>query len=311
MSDVGVAFSGGGIRSAALTSGVLRRLLESGAEFDYLSCVSGGGFTAAAFLDWKHRNREKNDREWHKKFFEHMRSRVGYLCSWERPLQGILDSIILVFLLLIVNLLIPCIIYGAGAIPSAFVIDYVFGAVMRKGFNCTDVPQISRGLNITERHCTRQFEIGQPEVREQLYLFFFLFLAFFVSYFIKTIVPMRLRSIVRYFKILLGSLLALTLFPWLIQQFTGVLPSWLNALIIILSIFFWLGFPPLRGEVSLVLMTYFYAFVVKWRVYETSVMGIVYEEQLFYTLLLISGFCLWLTPFIGMFSTTAGFTYYK
>lgn len=45
--------------------------------------------------------------------------------------------------------------------------------------------------------------------------------------------------------------------------------------------------------------------------YETSIVGIVYEEQLFYTLLLISGFCLWLNPFVGMFSTTAVFTYYK
>ena len=42
-SQVGLAFSGGGIRSAAFCSGVLRRLLERNVQVDYLSCVSGGG----------------------------------------------------------------------------------------------------------------------------------------------------------------------------------------------------------------------------------------------------------------------------
>ena len=39
--ETGVAFSGGGIRSAALCSGVLRRLLQVRTKVDYLSCVSG------------------------------------------------------------------------------------------------------------------------------------------------------------------------------------------------------------------------------------------------------------------------------
>ena len=46
-SKVGLAFSGGGIRSAAFCSGVLRRLLERNVQVDYLSCVSGGGVTQA------------------------------------------------------------------------------------------------------------------------------------------------------------------------------------------------------------------------------------------------------------------------
>ena len=37
--ETGVAFSGGGIRSAALCSGVLRRLLQVRAKIHYLSCV--------------------------------------------------------------------------------------------------------------------------------------------------------------------------------------------------------------------------------------------------------------------------------
>ena len=307
----GLAFSGGGIRSAALSSGVLRRLLHRKVKIDYVSCVSGGNYTAAAYVDWKYRNNKEDDPKWHNKFFEHMRSRVGYICSWKNPLQGILESIILVFLLITVNLFIPCIIYSAGAVPSAYVIDYLLGTVMRKGFNCTDVPQISKGLKNSRKRCTQQFEIDEPEMRKPVYLFFFLFLAFFVSHVIKTIAPLRLRSISRYFKILSGSLLALTYIPWLMEQFTEVLPDWLYTLVIVLSIFFWLGFPPLRGKASLALVAYVYASVVRWRVYETSVIGIEYEEKLFYNLLLVSGFCLWLNPFVGMFSSTAIFTYYK
>ena len=59
MANTGLAFSGGGIRSAAFCSGVLRRLLERGVEVDNLSCVSGGGYTGTAYLDWKYREETK------------------------------------------------------------------------------------------------------------------------------------------------------------------------------------------------------------------------------------------------------------
>jgi len=48
MDGNGLAFSGGGIRSAAFCSGVLRRLLQRNTKIDYLSCVSGGGYTGTA-----------------------------------------------------------------------------------------------------------------------------------------------------------------------------------------------------------------------------------------------------------------------
>ena len=62
----GLAFSGGGIRSAALCSGVLRRMLQNNVHIDYLSCVSGGGYTGTAYLDWKFRNGKMDNPEWHK-----------------------------------------------------------------------------------------------------------------------------------------------------------------------------------------------------------------------------------------------------
>ena len=202
--QTGLAFSGGGIRSAALSSGVLRRLLHRGVKIDCVSCVSGGNYTAAAYLDWKYRHDKQDKHEWHKAFFEYMRSRVGYICNWERPLQGIVESMILGFLLITVNLVTPCVIYSTGAIPAAYVIDYVFGWIMRKGFECIDGPRNSTGsnLNTTQRNCTFEFEISDPEVSEQCYLFVFLFLTFFLSHSIKLVAPLRLRSIARYFKVI-------------------------------------------------------------------------------------------------------------
>ena len=52
----GLAFSGGGIRSASFALGVLQRLLNSNllCRFDYLSTVSGGGYLGASVSWWAH-----------------------------------------------------------------------------------------------------------------------------------------------------------------------------------------------------------------------------------------------------------------
>lgn len=53
----GLAFSGGGIRSATFNLGVLQALakLELLDQFDYLSTVSGGGYIGSWFTAWTHR----------------------------------------------------------------------------------------------------------------------------------------------------------------------------------------------------------------------------------------------------------------
>lgn len=86
----GLAFSGGGIRSGALCSGVLRRLLQKKVVIDYLSTVSGGGYTGVSYLDWKYRKQTRDDPAWHKEFFERMREHSNALCDCYRPCSGIL-----------------------------------------------------------------------------------------------------------------------------------------------------------------------------------------------------------------------------
>ncbi|MGZ3944667.1 MAG: patatin-like phospholipase family protein [Mucilaginibacter sp.] len=50
----GLAFSGGGIRSATFNLGILQKLAEKGLleKFDYLSTVSGGGYIGSWFASW-------------------------------------------------------------------------------------------------------------------------------------------------------------------------------------------------------------------------------------------------------------------
>lgn len=133
MAKTGVAFSGGGIRSAAFCSGVLRRLLQKDVKIDYLSCVSGGGYTSTAYLDWKYRNGKKDDNEWHEEFFNHMRQSAGFICHCNKPLfQAILDFLAITLVILFVSILVPALNWLAFSYPLAFVVDWLFGDTLRK-----------------------------------------------------------------------------------------------------------------------------------------------------------------------------------
>src|ERR1700689_2774903 len=54
MKLAGLAFSGGGIRSATFNLGILQGLAKLGLlrKFDYLSTVSGGGYIGSWLINW-------------------------------------------------------------------------------------------------------------------------------------------------------------------------------------------------------------------------------------------------------------------
>jgi len=141
MAETGVAFSGGGIRSAAFCSGVLRRLLQRTTKIDYLSCVSGGGYTGTAYLDWKYRNGKKDDPKWHQEFFDHMRVRAGLMCDWQKPLKGIFDTVVLLLLILLVTVVMPTIVWGAYVFPLVYAVNFLFGDLLRAEDPCYDDPR--------------------------------------------------------------------------------------------------------------------------------------------------------------------------
>ena len=86
---MGLALSGGGIRSATFNLGVLQALSERGllAEFDYLSTVSGGGYIGSWLSAWIHRADEQNlaqEREEEKKTGRRPPHTPGVLTVQER-----------------------------------------------------------------------------------------------------------------------------------------------------------------------------------------------------------------------------------
>ena len=57
---IGLAFSGGGIRSASFSLGVAQLLIEKGMFkcIDYMSTVSGGGYTGSCISSLMHRDKD-------------------------------------------------------------------------------------------------------------------------------------------------------------------------------------------------------------------------------------------------------------
>ncbi|GAB2871796.1 hypothetical protein GCM10027093_04290 [Paraburkholderia jirisanensis] len=83
---IGLALSGGGIRSACFCLGVISAMFKHGRwnEVDYMSSVSGGGYTAAA-LARRMRRDAPLDVGMIKDVRERMKARGGFLSSWLLP----------------------------------------------------------------------------------------------------------------------------------------------------------------------------------------------------------------------------------
>ena len=303
-SGTGLAFSGGGIRSAAVCSGVLRELLGSGVEVDYLSCVSGGGYTGTAYLDWKyHEERKARSRksDWHNKFFGNMTQRSGYICDWTKWWKGILDTIVLIGLLTLVLVVQPVVKWGAYACPVAFIIDFLFGKFMRRSADCdvalerqkemneSSVPNIDFiNLCLSGNH---NFDITLTFV-----ILVFLFLA---SYTIPkcTEVNRFWRAFFLLCEYLSGGLLMFTFIPFAVYDFVANLPWWTQLFVGIIVMIVWVAIPVLRRKTSYFLIIYTYSYVVYWKVFKIPVVYINYGDDLFHWLLCASGLVLLISPF--------------
>ena len=316
MASTGLAFSGGGIRSAAFCSGVLRRLLECGVEVDYLSCVSGGGYTGTAYLDWKYREEKKarmggkegeHQRNWHEDFFNHMTQRAGYICNWKKPLQGILDTIVLSCLVVSVIVIQPLIKWGCYAWPVAFLIDYLFGWLMRNAADCdallADVNSDSESLNKTIQLCSKP----GSDTLHTVILFIGLLALFSTSYLLLRLLkrPSQLLNIfLQLGKYTSGSFLVFTFIPFTIYDFFVKIPLWTQLFLGIVAVLLWIVVPLLRSKTSYVLIIYCYSYIVYWKVYEgdSKLFGLIeYSKNTFQILLLASGFTLWVVPLVITF----------
>ncbi|XP_028397715.1 uncharacterized protein LOC114521456 isoform X2 [Dendronephthya gigantea] len=313
---VGVAFSGGGIRSAALCSGVLRRLLEKSVNIDYLSCVSGGGFCGASYLDWKFRHDGIDDPKWHEQFFKNMRKRCGIVCDWTNPFRGILDTVVLISLLFFVVAVVPVLNVAAPCLPIAFVVDFLVGEILRQGFICPDSEtklfnssktfERNPGLNETVIKISNMSGSNEcvPFVNEGMYFTYILFTVLLLAtaffYIFTTMLDPNgfLYSKVKFIFFAFLISFAFTFTPWLIEEYISVIPRSVSIGLLVFAILLWVCIPYMRDKIFWAILIYVYSYVIKWRVYKTNIVGIEYHEHSFNVMLWLSAILLWITPYV-------------
>ncbi|XP_078369692.1 uncharacterized protein LOC144653543 [Oculina patagonica] len=310
MAETGLAFSGGGIRSAAFCSGVLRRLLQRNTKIDYLSCVSGGGYTGTAYLDWKYRHGKKDDPKWHQEFFDYMRERAGLMCNWQKPLQGIFDTFVLIFLILLVSVVMPMIVWGSYVLPLAYAVDFIFGDLLRAEDPCDKDDPTQPSQNVTRsappKGPVAMERRGRPgckleagsEAYQRLVLFATSAALFIIFYFLAKKIK-KFRAELYFISAFCGLIFAFTFIPYYIYYFFDRTPLWAQLLVVVFSIVVWIFFPVLRRRSSFVVVVYLYSYAVYWKVYESEIFGVEYSDYLFYRLLFGFGIVLWFVPMLG------------
>ena len=301
--QTGLAFSGGGIRSAAFCSGVLRRLLQRETRIDYLSCVSGGGYTGSAYVDWKYRNKNADHPTWHQEFFEHMRNRSGLMCNWQIPLHGLGDTVLIVLLILFVCVLMPLLMWGCYAFPVAYAIDYLFGSFLEAKFKCptTSPPPQNTVVRKDEIPVQPDCEIQIGTKAYDCIVLFSVLAGLFVIFFLlsRSQCISKYRHQVNLLSSTSGLLFAFTFIPFCIQFLFDNTPNWTQLLVLFVSFAIWAFFPVLRQKASFVVVVYMYSYVIYWKVYRQPTFGVTYSDTLFYRLMFAFGFVLWILPALG------------
>ena len=293
MSRIGLAFSGGGARSAAFCSGILRRLLQKNAKIDYLSCVSGGGYTGSAYMDWKYRHGKTDDKRWHQEFFNHMRENIGIICNWQRPCQGIGELLVILAVILFVSLIVPVLMRISMAYPLAFIIDFLFGEILRGGPPC---PEVVKSLNITIEQCYQERRSSIA-----IYHRFSLFLApvflALICLLLQKFIP-KAKSFLKMLSTFCAAFFALVFFPWFISDFLRHVPTWMKIAIFVPLFLLWISFPLIRSAATLMTGIYVSSFAIYWRVYRESVFQFGYDDRSFNLLLGMATLVHWIMPLL-------------
>ena len=311
--STGIAFSGGGIRSAAFCSGALRRMLQDEVPMEYLSCVSGGGYTGAAFLDWKKRRTKLGttytDKKWQEEFFEQMRKNAGYMCNWQSPGWGIWQSFVFTLLLIVVVIILPCVLWLPYAFPVAVFVDVIFGGILRQNSTCSS--SVSMGAKTSFLILELYDDCQPPGRRVALFVITFaLWVVFFILSRIKYLI--KYQNLFRFLSILNGLLLALTFFPWVAHDFLWPLRTWIRVLVFIVFLVLPFFFPIVRSVAAIFLFFYAYTIVVSWRVFKADLFGVLpYSDEVFYPILIGCAIAIILFPIIGPFHQSAFNIYYR
>ena len=264
MEKFGVSFSGGGTRSAAFCSGVLRRLLQKEIQIDYLSCVSGGGCSGSAYVDWKYRHGKKDNKRWHQEFFNHLRENAGLVCNFQKPCRGFVEFVVICAMILFVSVIAPFLLWGSYAYPLAFFIDYVFGDVLRGGTrSCHEVARESP--NITFEDCEESRQTSY--INNSRFVLFAVPVGFaFICFVLKGYVQ-RGKKLLNWLLLLSASLFGILFLPWFFYVSLLFLPDWVKIVLVIPILFLWISFPLVRRNATLMVVIYLYSFAIHSRVF--------------------------------------------
>lgn len=83
----------------------------------------------------------------------------------------------------------------------------------------------------------------------------------------------------------------------------------MKFLVILPSVLLWFAFPVMRSNATLVVIIYFYAYVIVYRNYKEGFSYVPYSEHLFMKTMWISGFLLWISPFLWTLQQRVGHIY--
>ena len=322
----GVAFSGGGIRSAAFCSGVLRRLIDTKKEPDYLSCVSGGGYTGNAYVQWKYHHtgdnqgnnngldkqgpdnqgfhyedpenprQEPNNQEWTNEFFDHMRKNAGYICNWQKcTCKCSCDRKC--------NCDCDCNFSGCC---DCFTLSVLLA------FVALIIPVIGWGSFACPIAFLVKFFYGQffdgtlcrnkndsVDCIERTYFFFFSLVVFVALHLLEHIIDSRKKKenyqntrtpkmVLKLGQLISGASFAFTFFPWFINDFLQCTYLWIRVAIVVFTAAFWFFVPLLRKYSSLGILIYAYSYVTYWHLFKGELFAIRYTEERFRNGMIVS-----------------------
>ena len=211
-----------------------------------------------------------------------------------------LDTISFLGLFLFVSFIAPFILWISYSFPVAMVIDLLFGNLLRADrYRCPDLQKNDPNATASIEAASCIIQAGTLAYN-RVYLFS-LPLALSVFFHIySTSIGSRFAALARFLAYLFGFTFALTCGPWFINDFLAQTPRGLQEAGVVLSILVWFFAPGFRSNASLFLLVYTFAYVVYWRVYDATIVGIKQSDELFFTLLFVSGLVIVLTPFFDV-----------
>ena len=235
-----------------------------------------------------------------------MRARAGYFCNWQSPLTAVFDSFLIIALLILVSFIIPILIWMTVACPMAYLIDFLFGDLLRSE-GCTG----NLAGNETAFEAVNGHECHVEGASYTKVVLFASLLAITVVSFILQNILKQGKSLLRFISISSLVILALLFFPWAIHVFLEGTPIWAQLLILVLAAIIWLSLPVFRLQASLIMVVYAYSFIIHTRVYKHSFLGLEYSEYNFVILVWVSGILLAFVPYLGSIQQRLMHVFYR